>query len=187
MSLDKGSLITDSLQKGATCAGIIDVSQIAFSQELRNLCKQNACGKYGTNWMCPPGVGELEPLKARVSEYKKGLVVQTVHKIIDSFDFEGMMDAGKVHNEIFRNIVSKIKEQYMKDEILILSAGACDICPKCTYIDGKECRFPEKAIPSIESYGINVAALVQSCDIPYTNGPNTVSYVGLILFKEDLA
>ena len=59
----------------------------------------------------------------------------------------------------------------------------CKICKECTYPDGEECRFPDKAVASVEAYCIDVNALVTSCDIPYINGPNTVSFVGLFLFK----
>jgi hypothetical protein len=45
------------------------------------------------------------------------------------------------------------------------------------------CRFPDKAVASVESHGIDVTALVTSCGIPYNRGPNTVSYVGLFLFS----
>jgi hypothetical protein len=34
----------------------------------------------------------------------------------------------------------------------------------------------------VEAYGIDVMALEKSAGIPYYNGKNTVSYVGLILF-----
>jgi predicted metal-binding protein len=67
-------------------------------------------------------------------------------------------------------------------EKLALSAGACSICETCTYPDGEPCRLPEKAMASLESYGIDVAQLIASSGLSYNNGPNTVSYVGVILF-----
>ncbi|HEY3424048.1 MAG TPA: DUF2284 domain-containing protein, partial [Negativicutes bacterium] len=54
---------------------------------------------------------------------------------------------------------------------------------KCAYQDNEECRFPDKAFASVESYGIDVINLEKACGIPYYNGKNTVSYVGLILFN----
>jgi hypothetical protein len=36
----------------------------------------------------------------------------------------------------------------------------------------------------VEAYGIDVMALEKSAGIPYYNGKNTISYVGLILFRE---
>jgi len=67
-----------------------------------------------------------------------------------------------------------------------LSAGACSVCETCTYPAGKPCRFPNQAISSLEAYGIDVANLIARSGLSYMNGPNTVSYVGLILSKHPL-
>ncbi|KJR47546.1 hypothetical protein UF75_2047 [Desulfosporosinus sp. I2] len=37
----------------------------------------------------------------------------------------------------------------------------------------------------MEACGIDVMALEKTCGMPYYNGKNTVSYVGLILFNVD--
>ncbi|OLN25710.1 hypothetical protein DSOL_5246 [Desulfosporosinus metallidurans] len=48
---------------------------------------------------------------------------------------------------------------------------------------GEKCKFPDKAVSSVEANGIDVMALVKSSGIPYNNGKNTVSFVALILFN----
>ena len=58
----------------------------------------------------------------------------------------------------------------------------CTYCGRCAFLDGQECRFPEEAVPSVESYGIDVMALEKS-GMPYYNGKNTVSCVSLILLR----
>lgn len=182
MKLDFEEMIQDALNLNASRAAIIDVADIKFSNELRQMCKQNMCGSYKSNWMCPPAIGPLSELKEKVLKYKQGFVIQTIHPLEDSFDIEGMEEAQKLHRKIFKNILDSIKEKYKFDNVLPLSAGACDICSECGYVHGKDCYFPEKAISSVEAYGINAMALVTSCGFPYNNGQNTVSYVGLILF-----
>ena len=67
-------------------------------------------------------------------------------------------------------------------ETLALSAGACSACDACTYPSGQPCRQPHKAMASLESYGIDVAALIERAGLSYTNGPDTVSYVGVLLY-----
>ncbi|MHC6180562.1 DUF2284 domain-containing protein [Clostridium sp. JNZ X4-2] len=57
-------------------------------------------------------------------------------------------------------------------------------CERCTYLDGEDCRCPDRALSSVEAYGIDVISLEKDVGISYYNGPNTVSYVGLILFNE---
>ncbi len=179
---DFDSIINGALELKATRAAMATTDKVKFSNELRQMCAQNYCGHYGRNWMCPPGVGPLKELKQRVLDFKQGLVFQTVHGLEDSFDIEGMEEAQSIHNDIFKDILSMIKNQYNPKRILPLNVGTCDVCSKCAYIEGKECYFPERAIASVESYGINVMALVTECGFQYNNGPNTVSYVGFILF-----
>ena len=162
--------------------GIVPVSEIVFSMEFRAACESNQCGKYGTNWACPPGVGEPAALIAQAQKFLSGLVIQTVWPLEDPFDFDGMM-AGEVgHNALFRKAVERVTPLLSAGETLALSAGACSICETCTYPSGAPCRLPQKAMSSLESYGIDVARLIESSGLSYNNGPNTVSYVGVILY-----
>lgn len=147
---DLNQLIEKVKELGAAAASIINTSDIRFSEEFRKLCEENSCGKYGTNWMCPPAVEPLEVLKAKVLKLSEGFVFQTVYRLEDSFDYYGMIKAGEIHDKIFRSILEYIQS--------------------------------DKAVASVESYGIDVNALVTSCGIAYNNGPNTVSLVGLFLF-----
>ena len=179
---DLNKLSEKSKELGAAAAAVVNVSDIKFSDEFRKLCEQNSCGKYGTSWMCPPAVGELDQLISQAKNFSKGVVFQTVHELEDSFDFEGMEQAAEVHEKVFRSILEYIKIDLEVSDFLALNAGHCKFCDKCSYPDGEECRFPDKAVASVESYGIDVNALVTGCGIPYINGANTVSYVGLFLF-----
>jgi predicted metal-binding protein len=170
-----------AIQLGATRSGIVKVSDIQFSESFRELCELNSCGKYKTNWMCPPAVGPFDELKNKVLEFDQGLVIQTVYQMEDSFDFEGMMKAAAIHEEVFRNILKGIRDEKLLDPFFPLNAGACKYCENCTYPD-RDCLYPDEALASVESYGIDVTALVTACGIPYNNGVASVSYVGMVLF-----
>ena len=127
-------------------------------------------------------VGEPAALIAQAQKFLSGLVIQTVWPLEDPFDFDGMM-AGEVgHNALFRKVAAEVTPQLSSGETLALSAGACAVCEICTYPSGAPCRLPERAMSSLESYGIDVARLIESSGLSYNNGPNTVSYVGVILF-----
>ena len=175
-------LIDEILELNAAHAAIVDASVIKFSPEFRRLCEQNKCGCYGRNWMCPPAVGTFDNLKAKAGKYKKCLVFQTVHKITHSLDWTGMRNAFAVHDEVLRRITGHFAGKYGIKDLLYLGAGPCTYCTKCAAIAGEECHFPDKAVASLESYGIDVGELVKTCSIPYYNGKNTVSYVGCIVF-----
>ena len=170
-----------AIQLGATRAAIANVADIQFSESFRDLCEMNSCGKYNTNWMCPPAVGPFEELKSQVLAFNQGLVIQTVYQMEDSFDFEGMMNAATIHERVFRDIHNRIRQEKLLDPMMALNAGACKFCETCTCPD-EDCLFPDEALPSVEAYGIDVTALVTSCGIPYNNGQASVSYVGMLLF-----
>ncbi len=161
---------------------LVDASIIQYSPEFRVYCEQNKCGAYGRNWMCPPAAGPYEELQAKASGYSRALVFQTVHRISGSADFKGMMTSMKVHEEIVSEVAHQFAEVTGLRDFLPLGAGSCRVCEECAYVSGEPCRFPEKALASLESYGIDVARLVQDCGIPYRYGKETVAYVGCILF-----
>ncbi|MFI4912788.1 MAG: DUF2284 domain-containing protein [Sedimentisphaeraceae bacterium JB056] len=167
---------------GAAASGVIDPKDISFDPGFRLACEQNYCGKYDTNWMCPPGVGELESLKAKIKGYEKGVVFQTVYQMDDSFDIEGMGKAREIHQDVFEKILEYIRSNEEYGEVFPLNVGACSVCKECSYVSKQPCRFPEKAVASVEACGIDVNAMLGLCGIPYNNGTATVSYVGLFLF-----
>ena len=179
---DLSQLAEKAKELGAAAAAVINTSDIQFSEEFRKLCEQNSCGKYGTNWMCPPAVDTFEESKAKVLKFSEGVVFQSVYNLEDSFDFEGIVKAGEVHEKIFRSILEYNQLNTADSDFLALNVGDCKVCKKCTYQDEEICRFPDKAVASVEAYCIDVNALLSSCGIAYNNGPNTVSYVGLFLF-----
>ncbi|SHJ59688.1 Predicted metal-binding protein [Geosporobacter subterraneus DSM 17957] len=178
------ALVQDVLALNAAHAAIVNMGQVKFSDELRKMCEQNKCGMYDSNWMCPPGVGAVEDLKAKAMQFGQGLLFQTVHQLKNSFDMKGMMDGKKVHDEVFWEIRTMLAAKYQMEETLSLNVGPCGYCEQCAYKEGKECYFPEHATASVEAYGIDVMALTRSCGIPYNNGKNTVSYISLILFND---
>ncbi len=165
-------------------AEIIDGTQIVCDKIFREQCKSNACGVYGKCWMCPPDIGEIEALIDEVRSYSKGLLYQTIAELEDSFDFEGMIEARKNHGEKSRKLDRLLKEEGFGN-FLHLSVGGCGVCSPCAKVKGEPCRFPEKALSSLEGYGINVSATVKSTSMKYINGANTVTYFGIVLFREE--
>jgi Predicted metal-binding protein len=175
--------VKNALKLNANHAVIVEAAKIPFNEDFRKLCEENSCGSFNRNWMCPPGVGSISHLIKRALGFHQGLLFQTVHQLEDSFDWEGMQEGQAKHEEIFRKILEYAENNNVFREILPLSAGPCMYCTKCAYLVGKECYFPDKAVSSVEANGIDVMNLLKDYQIPYNNGQNTVSYVGLILFK----
>jgi predicted metal-binding protein len=115
-----------------------------------------------------------------VRSYQHGLLYQTISEIEDSFDIEGMQDAGRRHV-----LVSQRLEAFLMLELgkhLHLSCGGCRLCERCAKLDGLPCRDPERAMPSMEGYGIDVYNTCKPTELKYINGQNTVTYFGIVLY-----
>ncbi len=178
----KNNVISKAREIGYTSIGELEISMILFDETLRDMCLANSCGKSGTNWCCPPGCGEYSELKEMVLTYKKGILLQKVYDIEDSFDIEGMMAAAKDFSRINTQLNIYIREKNTLDEMRLLTAGGCEICEECTYPE-KPCRHPDETFISIEACCINANELCESTRISYINGQNTVSYLALLLYK----
>lgn len=158
-------------------------TDLCMDRELRNACEQNFCGQYGRNCMCPPAVGDIDRLIEKVRTAGDGLLIQTVHTLEDSFDYEGMTEAQEAHTRQFRKLKAFLEERLPDASLLALNAGSCTVCDDCAAREGEECRDPEQALASVESHGVDVMKTLGRVGLKYNNGPNTVSYVGVILKK----
>lgn len=173
-------LIRFAIEAGAKKAAIIRTEDIVLSSVFRDICAGNTCGKYGRCWMCPPDIGEIDALMARLKGYEQGLLYQTVYAIEDSFDIEGMGEAAVRHARVSQAVNDAVKP--LLPGCLHLSCGGCNLCERCAKLDDQPCRMPEKALPPMEGYGIDVYQTVRPTDLKYTNGQNTVTFFGIVLF-----
>ena len=180
----ENNLIAAALQAGAFKATILSGEKIVLSESFREICRTGGCGAYGRCWVCPPYIGEIQPLMETVRSYPKALWYQSVGNIEDSFDFEGMMAAGHAHAQLSQRIQQAV-EGLLPEGFLHLSCGGCHLCDKCTAIDGKPCRFPGKVLHPLEGYGVDVYQTTKDTPLKYSNGQNTVTYFGMILYKEE--
>lgn len=182
MSTTDKTLVELALQHGADKASVVDISRVPFKEEFRLACEQNTCGNYKTSWTCPPGVGDINELIADAKTYSKALVFQSIGQLEDSFDIEGMEESEQRHQKIMRTLCDEFA-QILPADTLRLGSGQCLICEKCTYPDSP-CRYPDKAITSVSSYGIAVSELAPACGMNYINGQNTVTYFSVFIYKQ---
>lgn len=172
-------LIDAALQAGAAKATVIPVEQIVLSADFFKICQSNGCGNFGQCWMCPPELGDIESLMAQVKSYSHGLLYQSIHEIEDSFDIEGMIDAGRLHAQLSQKLE---QDASLPQKRLHLSCGGCRLCERCAKRDNLPCRHPDKALASMEGYGIDVYRTTKDTELKYINGPDTVTFFGIVLF-----
>ena len=181
--MENKELIQKTLDLGAYKASVIEAKDIVLDRTFRAMCESNACGMYGRCYMCPPDVGDIDGLMREVDNYDYALVYQTVTDLEDSFDFEGMIEAKKRTYPLAQSL-RKVFSDMNITKILHLGAGGCGVCKTCAKRTGEPCRFPEKAMPSLEAYGVNVSDLAKAAGMKYINGQDTVTYFGAVLFSE---
>lgn len=162
---------------------VVKPQDIPFSQSVADACRANACGKYGTCWTCPPGVGAYTMLENKIKTYDKAIVFTCKYDLEDCFDFEGMMDGQQKTMSVLYSIADSLHSEYQ--DFTLLGCAGCTLCKKCTYPDAP-CRFPEKAVVSVEACGIDVVKLASRLQLNYNNGTNTVTYFCVVLLKESL-
>lgn len=175
-------ITTTVLSLGATKAGAVEVKDITLDRIFRDICASNACGAYGKNWTCPPAVGNIDEMMDELRTYDCAVVYQLVGEIEDSFDFEGMTEVGARHQKLVFAVRDAV-EAFESDDVLFLGAGGCRLCPTCAKVTDEPCRFPEKAMRSLEAYGINVSKLATLAGMKYINGANTVTYFGAVFLR----
>ena len=173
-------LVRQALEAGAKAAFVLPVDELVFDAGLRKYCEVNRCGSYDRNYACPPCIGTAEEVIAKAKQYEWALIFQTVGQLEDSYDFEGMAEAKKHHNALSDRLFDDIRKELPK--CLPLSAGGCSVCETCARTDNLPCRFPEKAISSMEGYCMNVSQIAEKCGMKYINGVNTVTYFSAVLF-----
>ncbi|MBO7406135.1 MAG: DUF2284 domain-containing protein [Clostridia bacterium] len=168
---------------GAYRAKVIPVDNVETDVSFRELCAKNVCGNYGKCWTCPPDVGEIDALIAKLRSFEYILVYQYVGTLEDSFDFEGMMDAALKHNELTAAVRAACEKETFRDR-LYLCAGGCRICPVCAKKTNEPCRHPGRAMASLESCGMDVSGTTKNTAMKYINGADTVTYFGMVLYNE---
>ena len=151
-----------------------------FSAEVRGMCEANRCGKYGTSWSCPPGCGDWDVLRDEFHACKAAFVFTTCHALEDSFDIEGMQEAADAHQRLDDQIAAALSATDLS--YIHLGMGACHICKTCTYPHAP-CRYPDRMRRPPEACGIDVCAMSKAIGIRYMNGPDTVTYFSILLFR----
>lgn len=163
---------------GFTYAGELDPTTLKVMDMVRDTCAEGRCQAYGRNWTCPPECGTLEECKQRMQKYEKGILLQTVGELKKTIDTNGYMEAEKKHRTSLIKFSEEIKKEY--PDALCLGAGGCRVCETCAYPE--PCRFPEKALSSMEAYGLFVTQVCRDNGMKYHYGPKTIAYTACVLF-----
>jgi predicted metal-binding protein len=173
------NIMTLLTEAGFECLGEFDPADLEARVEVREMCAADKCHAYGHSWACPPALADLDTSNERFHHYQHGLVFQTIGNMEDEFDYEAIIIAEKEHHRRFNKLVDELADD--REQLMLLAAGTCTICPTCTYPD-KPCRFPDKVYPSMEAMGLMVADVCKLAGIPYYHGPGTLAFCSSLLY-----
>ena len=167
-----------ALFAGARDASVLDVRDIPFDEKFRSACEENICGCYNRNWACPPHAGNIHSLIAHARGYDRALIYITVHSVSGSCEEQEFEDVLRAHDEIAR----RLQDGCPPEDMLHLSVGACTLCERCKAEENEPCLYPEHILPSVSAYGVHVSAMSEKCGLRYSNGENTITLFGMVLF-----
>lgn len=104
------------------------------------------CGAYGKRWSCPPF--DFDPMTIWQSYKYINIYGRQIWPEEDATDMKGIF-----YKEKEEMLLDMEGDAEAYGESMILVAGCCDVCEKCTRSKGQPCRKPELCRHSMESIG----------------------------------
>lgn len=170
--------IEKAKEMGFDTAVPLDPGILTAREDVRAMCAADKCGAYGKNWTCPPACGTEEECQNRMRQYRRGILLQSVGHMTKTIDSKCYRETERRHLQNFHAFAEEIRKKY--PGALCLGAGGCRICKQCAYPE--PCRFPEKAVSSMEGYGLFVTQVCRDAGVPYYYGEKTITYTACVLY-----
>lgn len=158
---------------------LIDPKTLELSERIRYICSAE-CPMYDKTWACPPAVGEVAQCKARCLRYQNCLLIGTITEVFDIADIDETLATRPAHEDVTNQVRDMLRAQGV--EPYVLSTEACSICPRCAWLDGQPCRFPDRMHPCVESHGINLIPTLEENGLEFQFGENMVTWYSLLFF-----
>ena len=152
---------------GVIEAKIISPREVETAEWVRIKCKFG-CDCFGKCLVCPPFTPEPEKMRRILDCYKRGILMH----------FDTDVEIKEIVFELERKIFL-----FGFWKAFGLGAGPCYFCQECPVEEG-QCRYPERARPSMEACGIDVFSTVRKVGFPVEVIRTTrqcPNYYGLIL------
>ena len=159
------SLLELATRLGATDACVISTSDILVEDRLAEICKETRCESYGRSKSCPPHVAGPSMLREWIKTIDHAIVVRIdVPLEILLSEREDIM---RLLHEIVASVeLAAIRLGYVNSKAF--AGGSCKqfFCAShayCRVVAGEgECRNPQRARPSMSSYGVNVPEMMKT-------------------------
>lgn len=165
-------------QMGFDAVASIDPKTLEAREDVRSMCAVDKCGAYNKNWTCPPACGTIAECQEKMRSYTHGVLLQSIGHMTKAIDSRCYRETERRHMKNFYAFAEEIRKTY--PNALCLGAGGCRVCKQCAYPEA--CRFPEKALSSMEGYGLFVTQVCRDAGVPYYYGERTITYTACVLY-----
>lgn len=165
-------------EMGFDAAAPLDPGTLVAREDVRDMCAADKCGAYDKNWTCPPACGTVAECQARMRSYSQGILLQSIGHMTKTIDSKCYRETERRHMKNFYAFAEEIRKVH--PNALCLGAGGCRVCKQCAY--PQPCCFPEKAMSSMEGYGLFVTQVCRDAGVPYYYGEKTITYTACVLF-----
>lgn len=150
-------------------------------ERIRRFCKENKCGNYGRNYMCPPFTGTQEELKVKLGKFRHGLLLQYAREMDVKGDTEGVITTKiDFHHKILE------LEQFLKkqgiERVWGMIGGNCELCRPCKVVIHEPCTHPDLARTSLEAIAVDVMGLLDRCGLDSKFYDDRIVWTGCILY-----
>jgi predicted metal-binding protein len=132
--------------------------------------------------MCPPYVGELDELRAKLGGYRRGLLLRYTNALDVPVQREAVEKTKVDFHKKILQVEDFLREQGFK-ELWGMSGGSCGLCRECGAKTGKPCPFPDEARMSIEAVGVDVLGMLEKLGQDNQFHPDKLTWTGCVLFK----
>lgn len=173
-------MLSLAVEMGFANAAAMDTKDLTFVPTFRPLCKENLCGKYGVNYACPPDCGTVEEMKAKILQWPRAIVLQTMWDIDDPLDEDQTKPAKGSHNKMTRKFIDQTGRPG-----LMVGSGGCSLCNPCALVSGEPCRFPDLRYSCMSAYCVFVQEMAEHCGMEYDCGPGVVAFFSMFCFQPD--
>ncbi len=138
-----GALIDRALDLGAREAKIISTGDVVFDPRGYLKCRFG-CNRWGRYWTCHPHL-DISPelFREALSCYRRVLVIRTPNP------------------ETGQGVALAVEKEAMLQHgcVMAFAMVMCVQCDDCAYPE--PCRFPHKARPSLDCYGVDMAKTLE--------------------------
>ena len=161
-----------TLENGATRVTVISPDEVPVKKQFADFCREPGCPCYGKSMSCPPHVTGPEGFRTKLLSGQYAVVIRL------EVDKASMM--GRERHEVFRILQELAAVTELKAKSLGFTraegfaAGSCrfSFCREhgfCQVLEGNgQCRYPDRARPSMSGYGVDVGKLMKAAGWPST-------------------